>query len=66
MWRSVPKAAPGSYYPFVHAREDGVTIQVLDEEFLQASVEDHRDTPILKAYLRWIGGRIRVDGKSVP
>jgi hypothetical protein len=52
------------YYPFVHARPNGVPIHVISEEFF--TVGGDMETPILKSYLRTIGGLILVNGKSLP
>ncbi|MGA2183403.1 MAG: hypothetical protein ABSH47_10265 [Bryobacteraceae bacterium] len=52
------------YYPFVHARADGSPIHVISGEYF--TVGGATDTPILKAYLRRIGGVIRVNGKTFP
>ena len=52
------------YYPFVHADKDGVQIRVLAEEyFTEGGVAV---APVLEAYLRRIGGVIRVNGKAFP
>jgi hypothetical protein len=52
------------YYPFVHANKQGVQIQVLAEEYF--TVDGVAVAPVLEAYLRRIGGVIRVNGKAFP
>jgi hypothetical protein len=65
MWHSAPtEQGRYPYYPFVHARADGTLIRVLAEEFF--TVGGGTDTPVLKAYLRRIGGSIHVNGDLFP
>lgn len=52
------------YYPFVHADNQGVQIRVLAEEYF--TVSGVAVAPVLEAYLRRIGGAIRVNGKVFP
>ena len=52
------------YYPFVHANDQGVQIHVLAEEYF--TVAGVAVAPVLEAYLRKIGGTIRVNGKAFP
>jgi hypothetical protein len=64
MWHSIAGEEVGyPYYPLVHANTYGVPIRVLPEECLTC---EGADAPILKAYLRKIGGVIRVNGKAFP
>jgi hypothetical protein len=64
MWHRIPGEEVGyPYYPLVHATKYGVPIRMLPEECLTCDVTN---APILKAYLRGIGGMIVVDGKPFP
>jgi len=51
-------------YPFIHARADGEQIvEISNEDF---AVGGNDRVPILRAYLRKIGGTITVDGMKIP
>jgi hypothetical protein len=57
-------AANGPRYPLIHASKTGKPIaEISDEDF---TIEGDNDAPILRAYLRKIGGTITIDGKKLP
>ncbi len=51
-------------YPFIHARADGKQIAEISNEFFTVGGNDQ--VPLLRKYLRSIGGTITVDGKKLP
>jgi len=51
-------------YPFVHARPDGRQIAEISDEHLTVGGNDK--LPILRKYLRSLGGTITVDGQRLP
>jgi len=54
----------GIAYPFIHAAADGQPIKEISDEFF--TVGGHDKVPILRQYLRYIGGTINVNGKTLP
>ncbi len=65
--RVLHKAADGGEYPtypFIHARANGEPIrEISGEEF---TVGGHDKVPILRRYLRHLGGTINVNGEMLP
>ena len=57
-----PVAYP--YYPLVHARPDGRQIGIISEDYFAG--DPNKDFPKLATYLRKIGGRITIAGKTLP
>jgi len=51
-------------YPFIHARPDGQQIAEIADEFF--TVGGNGEVPILRSYLRKIGGTITVKGHTLP
>jgi len=67
MYRSVPhEVGQYPYYPFVHLGRDGRQIKIISEEAFRIGGDQRDYVPKLLAYLRKIGGRITVHGKTIP
>jgi hypothetical protein len=64
LWHKAPNVAPGEYpyYPFIHAKPDGTQIAIISDEAFE--VGGTAKTPILRAYLRRLQGRIYVQGDA--
>jgi hypothetical protein len=68
--RRVCRKAPdgGEYpaYPFIHARADGQPIREVSDEWAGQYNVLHDKMPVLRNYLRSIGGTISVNGETLP
>jgi hypothetical protein len=64
-WRRMWRHKLGDYihYPFIHADKNGVPLRVISEECLDCAGQE---APVLKAYLKRIGGVITVNGRVFP
>jgi hypothetical protein len=65
IWQNSPLDGleyPG--YPLVHARPDGQQIAEISNEYLTVGRDD--EVPILRRYLRGLGGTITVEGRKLP
>lgn len=51
-------------YPFIHARADGQQIREISDEHFTSGGNDK--VPLLRAYLRKIGGTITANGQKLP
>jgi len=51
-------------YPFVHARADGQQITEISDEYFTVGGND--EIPVLREYLRKIGGTITANGRKLP
>jgi hypothetical protein len=51
-------------YPLVHARADGQQITEISNEYFTVGGND--EVPLLRSYLRKIGGTITVNGHRLP
>lgn len=63
-YASRTKYEPYYHYPFIHSRANGKEIREISDEFF--TVNGGTPAPILKSYLRQMGGRIVVNGKPLP
>jgi hypothetical protein len=66
MDQHVPPRKPedeSPWHPFMHARADGVPLQLIAEEWME---DGPAKAPELAAYLRRIGGQIMVNGRAFP
>lgn len=61
-------ANAGEYpaYPFIHARADGQPIREVSNEWGGQGNMPHDKMPLLRNYLRRIGGTISVNGETLP
>jgi len=64
VYRKSADGGESPVYPFIHARADGQPIREVSDEFLAAG--GHDEVPVLRQYLRSIGGIINVSGKTLP
>ena len=62
--RSADDGLEYPHYPFIHARPDGVQIAEISDEYFTVGGNDR--VPILRQYLRKIGGTIAVNGQKLP
>ena len=62
--KSAEDRLEGPGYPFVHARADGQQITEISNEYFTVGGND--EVPLLRKYLRKIGGTITVNGQKLP
>jgi hypothetical protein len=53
-------------YPIIHAKSDGQEIEFISDEYISVGGNPKKDFPKLAAYLRQIGGRITIEGQTLP